>query len=117
MTNFDLLAATNVCVDYDDTIAVRVFGTVVPALGVADGLARLKANGYKIIIHSSRAWESFPDRKERVSEMKKNLDAWQIPYDEIYVGVGKPVAAAYVDDKAVRFDNNWDAIVDFILGL
>jgi hypothetical protein len=117
MTDFDLIASTSVCVDYDDTIAVRVFGTVVPALGVVEGLSRLRANGYKIVIHSARAWEKFPDSAERVADMKASLDAWGVPYDEIYSGVGKPVAVAYVDDKAVRFDNNWDAIVESILGL
>lgn len=29
------------------------------------------------------------------------LNAHQIPYDEIYAGPGKPLAAAYVDDRAV----------------
>lgn len=115
MINADLEGARNICVDYDDTIAVRVFGTVVPALGVIEALQRLRANGYKILIHSARAWEKFEDRTERIDEMRKLLDEWGVPYNEIWVGAGKPVAKAYIDDRAIRFDNNWESIVDSIL--
>jgi hypothetical protein len=47
--------------------------------------------------------------------MRYYLDTWGVPYNEIWVGAGKPVAKAYVDDRALRFDNNWDAIVESIL--
>ena len=115
MINADLEGARNICVDFDDTISVRVFGTIVPARGVIEGLERLRANGYKIIVHSARAWEKFEDRAERIDEMRYYLDTWGVPYNEIWVGAGKPVAKAYVDDRALRFDNNWDAIVESIL--
>ena len=115
MINADLEGARNVCVDFDETIAVRVFGTVIPANGVIEAFERLRANGYKVIVHSARAWERFDDRAERVDEMRKQLDSWGVPYNEIWVGAGKPVAKAYVDDRAIRFDNNWDVIVESIL--
>jgi hypothetical protein len=47
--------------------------------------------------------------------MRERLDSWGIPYDEIFQGQGKPAAVAYVDDKAIRFDDNWESIVDAIL--
>jgi len=115
--NMDQRIARTVCVDYDDTIAVHVFGTWVPANGVIEQLTRLRYNGYRIIIHSSRGWDKFPDWQERIGEMRANLDSWGVPYDEIHSGQGKPAAAAYVDDKAIRFDDNWKSIVDAILVL
>lgn len=117
MVDGDNAAKVNICVDFDDTISVRAFGTVFPAEGVIEGLTRLRANGYKIIVHSARAWEKFDDRAERIDEMRKLLDEWGVPYNEIWVGAGKPVAKAYVDDRAIRFDSNWAAIVDSILNL
>lgn len=117
MADGDNAAKVNICVDFDDTISVRAFGAVFPAEGVIEGLTRLRANGYKIIVHSARAWEKFEDRAERIDEMRKLLDEWGVPYNEIWVGAGKPVAKAYVDDRAIRFDSNWAAIVDSILNL
>lgn len=117
MVDGDKAAKVNICVDFDDTISVRAFGTVFPAEGVVEALSRLRNSGYKIIVHSARAWEKFEDRAERIDEMRALLDQWGVPYNEIWVGAGKPVAKAYVDDKAVRFDNNWKAIVDSILNL
>jgi hypothetical protein len=117
MVDGDKAAKVNICVDFDDTIAVRAFGTVFPAEGVVEAFNRLRNNGYKIVVHSARAWEKFEDRAERIDEMRRLLDQWGVPYNEIWVGAGKPVAKAYVDDKAVRFDNNWKDIVDSILNL
>jgi hypothetical protein len=39
--------------------------------------------------------------------MERMLGDWGIPYDDIYVGEGKPGAAAYVDDRGLTFENNW----------
>lgn len=104
-----------VAVDFDDTIAIHVFGTVVPASGVVDALTMLQEEGYKILIHSARAWEEWPDREERLREMEQMLAEWGVPYDDIYVGEGKPGAMAYVDDRGVHFDNNWYEIARIII--
>lgn len=34
--------------------------------------------------------------------IKEYMDKHELPYDEIYVGQGKPVASYYVDDRGVR---------------
>jgi hypothetical protein len=111
----DLEFAKTVAVDFDDTIAIHVFGTVVPASGVVDALTMLQEAGYKILIHSARAWEEWPDRDYRIKEMEKLLAEWGVPYDDVYVGEGKPGAMAYVDDRGVHFDNNWLDIANLII--
>jgi len=111
----DLEFSRTIAVDFDDTIAVRVFGTVVPANGVVDALSMLQESGYKILIHSARAWDQWPDRKKRLEEMEQMLGDWGIPYDDIYVGEGKPGAAAYVDDRGLTFENNWMEIARTII--
>ena len=41
MVDGDNAAKVNICVDFDDTISVRAFGTVFPAEGVIEALQRL----------------------------------------------------------------------------
>lgn len=104
-----------VAVDFDDTIVVRVFGTLVPARDCVDALHYLRDAGYKIVIHSARSWQHWPDKEEREREMRELLEKWEIPYDDIYAGEGKPPATAYVDDRGVRFADNWMDIARVII--
>jgi hypothetical protein len=47
--------------------------------------------------------------------MKDWLDEHGIPYDEIDDGTrGKVHAEFYIDDKGVRFANNWEEISDLV---
>lgn len=65
--------------------------------------------GYRIIIYTCR---TNPDlntgytQDQLVRIVKYWLDKYLVPYDEIYVGPGKPHASAYIDDRAVKFNAN-----------
>lgn len=104
-----------IAVDFDDTIVVKVFGTLVPAKDCIDALQTLRDRGYYVIIHSARSWHHWPDRAEREKEMSEILDKWEVPYDEVYSGAGKPPAMAYIDDRGVRFSDNWMDIARVII--
>jgi hypothetical protein len=105
----------SIAVDFDDTIVVRVFGTLVPAKDCIEALQILRDQGYRIIIHSARSWEQWQDRIERENEMVNLLNQWEIPYDEVYAGKGKPPAMAYIDDRGLRFADNWMDIARVII--
>ena len=105
----------SIAVDFDDTIVVRVFGTLVPAKDCIEALQILRDQGYRIIIHSARSWEQWQDRVERENEMVNLLNEWEIPYDEVYAGKGKPPAMAYIDDRGLRFADNWMDIARVII--
>ena len=105
----------SIAVDFDDTIVVRVFGTLVPAKDCIEALQILRDKGYRIIIHSARSWEQWQDRIERENEMVNLLNQWEIPYDEVYAGKGKPPAMAYIDDRGLRFADNWMDIARVII--
>lgn len=110
------------------TIAVDFDGTVVNAeypeigsmkAGVREALATFRRIGYQIIIYSCRScfWypEVFgggtPQSRAPFQNMKLFLDANDIPYDEIDDGTkGKAYAALYIDDKGMRFQDNWHEI-------
>lgn len=78
--------------------------------------------GYRIIIHSCRTCHWHYDifggdpkqptlLRPTVIAMISWLNKWNIPYDEIDDGTrGKPLANYYIDDKAIRFEDNWPEI-------
>lgn len=95
-------------VDFDGTVTQYRNGwegattiTDPPTDGVADALGRLQAAGWRILIFSTRA-----NDPEAVPVMEAWLKEHGVPFDEISVG-GKPKAKAYIDDRAIRFKNNW----------
>ncbi len=114
-----------ISVDFDLTLCQSNYpdlGPVIP--GAKEALTILKSLGYRIIISSCRScgwnWEEYypgtsfvpaterPVYKAMVDWLKVN----DIPYDIIDDGTkGKVSASYFVDDKAIRFENNWDQIV------
>lgn len=94
-----------VCVDFDYTL---VRGDQ-PIEGAKEALRKLKDMGYVIIIHScnNKGWI------ERV--MHDN----ELPYDYIYDSNndrGKPIANWYIDDRAIGFRGDWNAVLEEING-
>ncbi len=89
-----------VVAEYDDWQGIGVLGA--PLQDVLDVLRTLRAEGWKIVIHTTRGEE----------EIAGYLAEHQIPYDEInrnsdYRTNGvKPVADVYWDDRAVRYSGN-----------
>jgi hypothetical protein len=46
-----------------------------------------------------------------VDAIRASLEGHDIPYDEVFVGEGKPAATAYIDDNAIRCERNWSGLV------
>jgi hypothetical protein len=98
-----------ICYDLDGTLAEyngwqgeEVIGE--PIKNIVVDLKKEKENGSKIIIHTSRInLELHPDYtlEEQVELVKNWLNKNGIPYDEIWQGIGKPMADRYVDDHSV----------------
>lgn len=107
-----------IAVDFDGTIVDHKYpaiGALKP--GVIEALTRFRALGFELIIFSCRGCKWYPELfpPEQIArcfaEMKAFLDANQVPYDLIDDGSkGKPFADYYIDDKAIRFQDNWSAI-------
>ena len=101
-------------IDFDDTIAEQdwdIFPTPGPLkAGVKEALDQL-IKQYDIIIYSCRSNHRMADRVQAIAAMELYLLKHQIPFTRIDMGFeGKVIADAYIDDKAIAFENNWDEI-------
>jgi hypothetical protein len=107
-----------VCVDLDGVICQSATGSRKsnfgePFDGAAEFLKELSAKA-DIVIFTGRL--ANVDAKEQ-AEIKELIEAWfrenRLPFDEIYVGQGKPHAVAYVDDRAVTCRPEDDGLAAF----
>lgn len=89
-------------VDLDGTIAKPVWTADNPTSDIGDPiwenvekLRQAVEQGYKVVIHTSRAWTDY-------EAVEYWLRHWGIPFREIQMG--KPLYKAYIDDRAVHAD-------------
>ena len=75
-----------------------------PMVGAKAALTILKNMGYTVIIHSCN----------RANVITDFMKYYEIPYDSIWQGEGKPVADFYIDDKGLRF-TTWENTLGKIL--
>lgn len=97
--------------DLDGTITLSAhdgYENALPNLAVIARLREYHANGFEIVINTSRNVLSFAGNIGKINALTLPvilawLEKHTVPYDEIYVG--KPwcgLAGFYVDDRAVR---------------
>ena len=103
------------CIDFDNTIVQSKF----PFLGPLKKNAKERINQlyqkYFIIISSCRTNSAY-NRHAGYREIKNYLDEQGILYDYIDDGTqGKIIADVYIDDKAIRFKDNWNEITETLL--
>lgn len=100
-------------VDFDGTLCKFAFPDVGPIeLNVKIALETLKQAGYTIKIHSCRTatyWNREDERKIHIKLIQDFMKKHELPYDELIMSItkDKPIADVYIDDRAIRYDNNW----------
>ncbi len=107
-----------VCIDIDGTLceikqAHQTYADVQPLAGAVEQLKAMRDAGYYIILATARHMKTCDANVGMViARQGKTLLQWlddhQIEYDEIWFG--KPNADLYIDDRALRFNNNWHEI-------
>ena len=103
-------------IDFDGTLCKFAFPDVGPIEpGVKEALETLKETGYTIKIHSCRTatyWRNEKERRIHIQMILDFLSQHKLPYDELIMSItmDKPIADVYIDDRAVRYENNWPEI-------
>ncbi|ODS31422.1 MAG: hypothetical protein SCARUB_03468 [Candidatus Scalindua rubra] len=106
-----------IVVDFDGVICENKFPDVgEPTEGVQEALNTLKKAGFRIIIHSCRTSFSFKDllMGNQLDRIKDYMKHYKLHFDDIWVP-DKPVGIAYIDDKAMKFKDNWGEITENLL--
>ena len=81
-----------------------------PSPGAKEAMQELREIGYKIVIFSTRAFDRTVKGVKEHSQfiaMTDWLHRYDIPYDSIWMDIGKPMGHAYLDDRAIQFRGNW----------
>lgn len=89
-------------VDYDET------GAAFPVPGAREAMEALRSQGAYLVIHTCRTTIARQKRRldQELNFIAETLDAFGIPFDEIYPG-DKMVADVYIDDRAISYSGTW----------
>lgn len=90
---------------------MKYFGITMPY--VVTALKNLRDSGWRIIIHTCRLNPKVNTEMTMVDAKKAVEHALQennIPFDEVYSGIGKPLADYYIDDRGIRFED-WHQVL------
>ena len=94
-----------------------------PVPGTRDALRRFKDAGWRILIHTVRAhdrrvWDRVRGciilEKAQLTELGAWLKKHKIPYHEVWIEPGKPIADVYLDDRARHF-TTWARAINELL--
>jgi hypothetical protein len=108
--------AFDVALDFDGVINSYKSGwkgeteTDDPVMGAAEGILKLLETGLDIVIYSTRAGS--PEGEQTIRDYLRKLIGEKA--DTIKITDGKPIAAVYVDDRAVTFSGNWEEMPEKI---
>lgn len=86
-----------------------------PKPGAREAMYEMIDGGARVSVYTARTY--FAKTKEQedslLFDIENVLVENDIPFTDVYVG-NKPPAMVYVDDRAIRFDNNWDEVLKSI---
>ena len=75
--------------------------------GAARALKRMRLEGHRVVIFSTRAYPFHPFTGERQESQVPEMEQWLkengIQFDEIWTRPFKPAADVFIDDRAYRF--------------
>ncbi len=102
--NFERTSKPKVCVDLDGVLATPISGKLTeigpPIAGALEFMRELSEKA-EVTILTSRLATTGKTLRERQEAIENWLNEHGIPFDHLHRGAGKPVAHAYVDDRAV----------------
>lgn len=109
-----------IAVDFDNTLNYYEKwgdGTIIdnPIEGGIEALKMINEFGWRIVIFTCRVNPAIngDDVPRQYSMLRKWLDKYGLSFVEIAME-GKPTAEIYVDDRGIKFEDNWNRIVSIV---
>lgn len=106
-----------IAVDFDGTVVDHEFpriGALKP--GAREALMAFRKAGHKIIIWTCRHGQHEKDVRTFLNDHDIPFDTINNPIMGADLGTRKVYADLYIDDKGIRFEDNWDELRRFITG-
>ena len=106
-----------IAIDFDGTVVEHEFpriGALKP--GAREALKAFRKAGHKIIIWTCRHGQQEKDVRAWLDENDIPFDTINNPIMGADLGTRKVYADLYIDDKGLRFEDNWDEVRRFITG-
>lgn len=106
-----------IAVDFDGTVVEHEFpriGGLKP--GAKEALQAFRKAGHKIIIWTCRHGQHEKDVRVFLTENDIPFDTINNPIMGADLGTRKVYADLYIDDKGIRYEDNWDELRRFITG-
>lgn len=98
-----------IIIDLDGTICTeeKTFSRSLakPIAGAVESINSLYEKGNTIIIYSARSWMEY-----EVTSHWLNQNG--VKYHQLILG--KPIGDVWIDDRAIKFNNNWDTIIKML---
>lgn len=98
-----------IIIDLDGTICTeeKTFSRSLakPIDGAIESINSLYEKGNTIIIYSARSWMEY-----EVTSHWLNKNG--VKYHQLILG--KPIGDVWIDDRAIKFNNNWDTIIKML---
>jgi hypothetical protein len=106
-----------IAVDFDGTVVEHHYPKIGPVKpGAKEALQAFKKAGHKIAIWTCRAGQEEKDVRAFLLSNDIPFDTINNPIMGADLGTRKIYADLYIDDKGLRFDDNWDDLRRFITG-
>ena len=112
--------AKTIAVDFDGVIHSATYPEFKePNADVVRTLRYLKKHGWKIMIFTARICDRWYNQSDvnyaiytppTVHTIQSYMKQWNIPYDEIWTGKGKPYCKLYIDDSAIHYQKGMDLL-------
>ena len=109
-----------IVVDWDGTCVEEIWpgndGDWLP--GAVDSIKEMLDAGYEVVIYSTRLSKMdvdertpYPEHIQTVSAIRSKLDESDLQEVGIWLHDWKPGAIAYIDDKAIKFNGDWEEVM------
>ena len=105
-----------IAIDFDGTIVEHEYPKIGKIKeGAKEAIQAFKDRGHHIIINTCRKGKEEAEAKEWMIMNGIPFDEFNEPVEGYDLGTRKLYADIYIDDKAVRFSNNWADLKTWIV--